>query len=361
MLACGAGRAATISGQALLDKATDTKLARPKTSADLNEVIKLCQDAIEAGLDEGNTKFANELLASTLTQRAELVCTELFERPVTPNRGRKLVQMAPGRSGADAQDRHRTSRSAIPGRPALRPPGRTGKGARGARRRRAPDRGRPARPRPVADHSRQSARQMPGGGRPISTRRSSSRREIPTSLRFRGMYYLSQNKLEAAIADLDAAIEIDPEDADTHEARGVAHVAGQKLRRGDGKLQQGHRAGARIRRRRYTHRGRVRAIKGDIPAALADVEQALRAAARLGAGPATARQPAGQRRQVRSGAGRSEPAAPGDARQSRAAAANRRAVPGRQAAAKGDRGLRRSAGGGSEERRRPIAAGPTSI
>ena len=36
------------------------------------------------------------------------------------------------------------------------------------------------------------------------------------------MHYLSQNKLESAIADLDAAIEIDPKDADTHEARGVA-------------------------------------------------------------------------------------------------------------------------------------------
>ena len=43
--------------------------------ADLNQVIKLCQDALKAGLDEGDAKFANELLASTLTQRAELVCT----------------------------------------------------------------------------------------------------------------------------------------------------------------------------------------------------------------------------------------------------------------------------------------------
>jgi tetratricopeptide (TPR) repeat protein len=92
VLACGAARAAA-DGQAILDKATDIKLSAENV-ADLNEVIKLCQDAIGAGLDEGNTKFAKGLLASTLTQRAEMICLELFERPVEPRRARKLVQMA---------------------------------------------------------------------------------------------------------------------------------------------------------------------------------------------------------------------------------------------------------------------------
>src|SRR6476620_5373698 len=91
-LACGAVYGSD-EGQALLDKATDTKVAAENV-ADLNKVIQLCQDAIKAGLDEGDAKFANGLLASTLTQRAELVCNELFERPVGPNRARKLVQMA---------------------------------------------------------------------------------------------------------------------------------------------------------------------------------------------------------------------------------------------------------------------------
>ena len=58
------------------------------------------------------------------------------------------------------------------------------------------------------------------------------------------------------------------------------------------------------------HRARVRAIKGDTPAALADVGASPEAAARLGAGPAVARQLVGQHRQVRSGADRLEPAAP---------------------------------------------------
>jgi len=51
--------------QAILDKATDIKLAA-ESVADLNEVIQLCQQALKGGLDEGNIKFANTLLASTL-------------------------------------------------------------------------------------------------------------------------------------------------------------------------------------------------------------------------------------------------------------------------------------------------------
>src|SRR5262249_30922784 len=76
--------AAEEKGQELLDKAIEVKLAA-ESVANLNEVIKLCEEALEAGLDEGNTTMANQLLASTLTQRAEVVCMELFERPVRPN------------------------------------------------------------------------------------------------------------------------------------------------------------------------------------------------------------------------------------------------------------------------------------
>ena len=81
MLACTVLRAEDNPGQEMLDKATEVKISA-ENAGDLNEVITLCQRRSKAGLDEGNTKFANELLASTLTQRAELICTELFERPI---------------------------------------------------------------------------------------------------------------------------------------------------------------------------------------------------------------------------------------------------------------------------------------
>ena len=55
-------------GQDDLDKATDAKLGA-NSLTDLDEVIRLTESAIKKGLDEGNTQFANGLLAATLAQR----------------------------------------------------------------------------------------------------------------------------------------------------------------------------------------------------------------------------------------------------------------------------------------------------
>lgn len=57
-------------GQDDLDKATETKL-NATTISDLGEVIRLTEGALKKGLDEGNTEFANKLLASTLQLRAQ--------------------------------------------------------------------------------------------------------------------------------------------------------------------------------------------------------------------------------------------------------------------------------------------------
>src|SRR5689334_14234980 len=81
------------AGQEKLDQATEAKLSAEDVG-DLNKVITLCQEALEAGLDDANTKFANELLSSTLTQRAELACSELFERQMPQARARKILQGA---------------------------------------------------------------------------------------------------------------------------------------------------------------------------------------------------------------------------------------------------------------------------
>ena len=57
-------------GQEDLDKATDVKL-NAVTISDLSEVIRLSESALKKGLDKGNVEFANQLLASTLVQRAQ--------------------------------------------------------------------------------------------------------------------------------------------------------------------------------------------------------------------------------------------------------------------------------------------------
>jgi tetratricopeptide (TPR) repeat protein len=55
-------------GQEDLDAATEAKL-NASTLSDLDEVIRLSESALKKGLDEGNSQFANGLLASTLVQR----------------------------------------------------------------------------------------------------------------------------------------------------------------------------------------------------------------------------------------------------------------------------------------------------
>jgi tetratricopeptide (TPR) repeat protein len=66
-LAAGPARAQN-DGQADLDKATEAKWDA-KTLSDLDEVVRLCETALEKGLDKGNTQFANTLLAATLAER----------------------------------------------------------------------------------------------------------------------------------------------------------------------------------------------------------------------------------------------------------------------------------------------------
>ena len=71
-------------GKEALDQATDKKLTA-ENLADLNEVIRLCDQALKEGLDETNTKYAENLLTGTLLQRATVLSAAIFgQNP--PNR-----------------------------------------------------------------------------------------------------------------------------------------------------------------------------------------------------------------------------------------------------------------------------------
>ena len=67
-------------GQEDLDRATEAKLDA-KTLSDLDEVIRLCESALEKGLDEENTRFANMMLGSTLVQRGSVRAKLLLANP----------------------------------------------------------------------------------------------------------------------------------------------------------------------------------------------------------------------------------------------------------------------------------------
>ena len=64
-------------GQADLDKATQKKLDA-ESAADLTSVVQLCESALKKGLDKGNTGFANDLMASALTQRGALAAGKTY-------------------------------------------------------------------------------------------------------------------------------------------------------------------------------------------------------------------------------------------------------------------------------------------
>jgi tetratricopeptide (TPR) repeat protein len=272
MLSCAAVLADENPGQDLLDKATEVKLSAENV-ADLNEVIKLCQDAMRAGLDENGTKFANELLASTLTQRAELICTELFERPLGPGRARRLVQMA----FSDLQETlqinaDQPTAQYLIGRlyAHLGQKEKALKALSEAVRLSADD---PA--------TRAQALVIRANVQPDAEKRQADFDEAvkltpkdPDALRFRGMSHLAENHAEAAVADFKAALELDPEDADTHEACGLALSVLEKYDEAmecfNKAVELNPEAASAL-----THRARVRAIKGDSSAAMRDVEKAL--------------------------------------------------------------------------------------
>ncbi|MCC7084727.1 MAG: tetratricopeptide repeat protein [Pirellulales bacterium] len=71
-------------GQDDLSAAIDKRLATQKSLADLETIIRLCESAIQKGLDESNTKLANNVLTSTLLERAN-ERTRLIVTQVPPN------------------------------------------------------------------------------------------------------------------------------------------------------------------------------------------------------------------------------------------------------------------------------------
>jgi tetratricopeptide (TPR) repeat protein len=80
-------------GQAELDKATDARL-EAETLSDLEKVAELCEAALEKGLDEENTKFANQLLSTVLLQHAEKASAAIFEQTPPDRRWQFIRQVA---------------------------------------------------------------------------------------------------------------------------------------------------------------------------------------------------------------------------------------------------------------------------
>lgn len=72
-------------GLADLDKATDLQLSADSVE-DLEAVAKLCETALEKGLDEEKTQFAKQLVSSVLYDHANRLAQSLLSERVSPQR-----------------------------------------------------------------------------------------------------------------------------------------------------------------------------------------------------------------------------------------------------------------------------------
>ncbi len=259
-------------GQELLDQATETRL-EAQTPQDLSEVIRLAEEAIKKGLDDTNKQFANNLLSGTLLQRANLFAGAIFEKS-RPDR--RWPQMR----AAAIKDLERALEiepkigeahfliarlHALPGgdRDLAAQGDREGAGISGQGQ---------AGSRSGVDLVRESQfRQRETDGRLQGGDRVAPGNE--DAIRSRGLYYLIEGKYEEAAKDFEAAIAIEPEDATTHEAKGVALLMLKKLDEAETALDEAIELSPESPLP-FMHRGRVRQKK-EFKSAIEDFTKSL--------------------------------------------------------------------------------------
>jgi tetratricopeptide (TPR) repeat protein len=209
-------------GQADLDRAIELKLSA-ETLAEWGTVIDLCQSALNKGLDKDNEEFCKQLLSSTLLQRGEAIGGRLLqmsrdelelqgtiawrmalkdiERAVEIDPKQAASQLWLGKLQAMPGGDHKTARKALDEAIGLAGDEDTIK-AEALRWR--------AQIRDKLDDRLQDL--------------SDAIELAPQNgefLRLRGATNLAAGKEDAALADFDAALKIDDDDADAHEGRAM--------------------------------------------------------------------------------------------------------------------------------------------
>ncbi|HWB09944.1 MAG TPA: tetratricopeptide repeat protein [Pirellulales bacterium] len=214
--------AAESEGQPDLDRAIELKLSA-ETLAEWGAVIDLCQSALDKGLDKDNEEFCKQLLSSTLLQRAEAIGGRLLqmsrdelelqgtvawrmavkdvERAVEIDPKQAASQLWLGKLQAMQGGDHTTARKALG--EAIRLAGDDDATKAEALRWRAQ----------VSETLDDRLKDL-----------SDAIELIPQNgeiLRLRGATNLAAGKEDAALADFDAALKIDDDDADAHEGRAM--------------------------------------------------------------------------------------------------------------------------------------------
>jgi tetratricopeptide (TPR) repeat protein len=205
------------AGQEDLDKATITKLTA-KSMADLESVVELCESALKKGLDEGNQKYARDLMTATLYDQATRLSRLIFDQqPVDPRwpnirdlamaRLTKAVEIRPEMGnvhlliarlqGLPNGDRDQAKTSAEKALTLL-----------------ADDPSQLS----LAYQARAALAEKPESMLEDLAKAIELDQRNLDAWRMRGVYYLTQGEFEKALADFQQLLERDPEDMAAHQA-----------------------------------------------------------------------------------------------------------------------------------------------
>ncbi len=211
-------------GASLLDEAIEIKLTA-QSLPELGKVIDLAQKAIDAGLDEENTEFAEGLLVSALMQRANGLGAAIFKAsPTNPQIAKQLprliqVALADVRRVIELDPTQMEAQYLL-GRLYSLP---------GGNREMAREALTAALQLVEVDDQRAKILTSRGDVQDDRDARladyNAALEIVPdqvVALRHRGQLLVESGDAEAAVADFDAALEINPDDPETLEARGVA-------------------------------------------------------------------------------------------------------------------------------------------
>ncbi len=260
-------------GQEDLDRATEAKLGASKL-VDLAKVIELCQSALKKGLDEPNTKFANQLLASTHCQRGENVAQTIFAAsPPDPNwpQYRRLA-LADLEKSVELNALQPEAFFRIAQLNLL--PGGDAKRAAEALDKSIDLESDNLRLRTKALTLRASIQKDPKKKIADLDAAILVRPDDAVALRTRGLEFGKQGKFEKALADFKAAIKIDPDNAPTHEAQAMVLATMKKYDEALVCLDQAQQLEPKsvvpLMRRAQVH-----SLQSNFTAALHDLDQAI--------------------------------------------------------------------------------------
>jgi len=264
-------------GQDDLDQATQLKVSADSLD-DLNEVVDHAESALEKGLDAENKKFAEQLLVSALLQRGQLYAAAVFNVPAQePQRGLRSMQfrqfaLTDLQRVVGMDDKVYEAQLLI-GKLQSLPLGDENAARKALSK--------------VADSNEASPEVKAEALALRSTVLKDEEKQLadlnraielqpdkPDYYRLRAQHYYESEKFDDALADIDRALKFEPDQAATNELRGMILLGQNKY---DEALKSFDKASELVpgAAMPFQHRGQLYHQKGDLPKAIEQLSKAL--------------------------------------------------------------------------------------